>query len=171
MSGTTTEPTPPPSPPTSGTHRGPAVPSPRRRRTSQRVLVVFALLIVALVFLLVEGLGSSLDYFDTVDQAFAHRASLGTQTLRLEGNVVPGSIRATAIGTNFGLSEGASVVHVANTGSPRQLFQADIPVVVVGHFTSATSPDFVSNTIMVKHSANYIAQYPGRVRAKNGTVH
>ncbi len=33
-----------------------------------------AVLVGALVFLLVEGLGSSLDYFDTVDQALAHRA-------------------------------------------------------------------------------------------------
>jgi cytochrome c-type biogenesis protein CcmE len=166
VSGTTTE----PSPPTSETRSGPAVPPPRRRRTSRRVLVVFALLIVALVFLLVEGLGSSLDYFDTVDQALAHRVTLGTQTFRLEGNVVPGSIHATSTGTDFGLSEGAHVVQVANTGSPPQLFQANIPVDVVGHFTSETAPDFVSNTIMVKHSSTYIAQYPSRVRAKNGTV-
>ena len=33
------------------------------------------------------------------------------------------------------ISEGANVVHVTNTGSPPQLFQARIPVVVVGHFT------------------------------------
>ncbi|HUC04726.1 MAG TPA: cytochrome c maturation protein CcmE, partial [Acidimicrobiales bacterium] len=61
-------------------------------------------------------------------------------------------------------------VRVANTGSPPQLFQANIPVVVVGHFASASSDEFVSNQILVKHSASYIAKYPGRVRAKNGTV-
>ncbi len=170
MTGTTTEPSPPPSPPTSDVRPGPPVPPPRRRRTSRRVLAVFALLVVAFVFLLVEGLGSSLNYFDTVDQAFAHRAALGTQTFRLEGTVVPGSIRATTKGADFAVAQGANVVHVTNTGSPPQLFQANIPVVVVGHFTSATSADFVSDTIMVKHSANYIAQYPNRVRAKNGTV-
>ena len=170
MTGTTTEPSPPPSPPTSDVRPGPPVPPPRRPRTSRRVLAVFALLVVAFVFLLVEGLGSSLNYFDTVDQAFAHRAALGTQTFRLEGTVVPGSIRATTKGADFAVSQGANVVHVTNTGSPPQLFQANIPVVVVGHFTSATSADFVSDTIMVKHSANYIAQYPNRVRAKNGTV-
>jgi cytochrome c-type biogenesis protein CcmE len=146
------------------------MPPPRRRRTSRRVLAVFVLLAVAFVFLLVEGLGSSLDYFDTVDQALAHRQMLGTTTFRLEGTVDPGSIHATATGTDFTISEGASLVHVANTGSPPQLFQASIPVVVVGHFASETSQDFLSNTIMVKHSANYIAQYPDRVRAKNGTV-
>ena len=170
MTGTTTQPSQPPAPPTSKEHQGPAVPPRRRRRTSRRVLVVFVLLIVAFVFLLVEGLGSSLNYFDTVDQADAHRATLGTTTFRLEGTVDAGTIHPTATGTNFDISEGAHVVHVANTGSPPQLFQASIPVVVVGHFTSASSSNFVSNSILVKHSATYIEQYPTRVRAKNGTV-
>jgi cytochrome c-type biogenesis protein CcmE len=171
VTGTTTEPSPPPTPPHAEVRPGPPLPPPRRRRTSRRVLAVFALLVVAFVFLLVEGLGSSLNYFDTVAQAYAHRGTLGTTTFRLEGTVVPGSIRASATGTDFAISEGADVVHVANTGSPPQLFQADIPVVVVGHFTSARSSDFVSNSILVKHTATYIAQHPGRVRAKNGTVH
>jgi len=134
------------------------------------VLLVFAVLAGALVFLLVEGLGSSLNYFDTVDQAFAHRATLGTATFRLEGTVVPGSIRPTATGTDFAIAEGAHVVHVANTGSPPQLFQANIPVVVEGHFTSSTSTRFVSDSILVKHSADYIEQHPGRVKAPNGSV-
>jgi cytochrome c-type biogenesis protein CcmE len=149
---------------------GPALPNPRRRR-SKRLWVVFAVLIAAFVFLLVEGLGSSLDYFDTVNQAFAHRGTLGTGTFRLEGDVVPGSIHPTAEGTDFVVAEGAHRVSVANSGSPPQLFQANIPVVVVGHFTSTTSTNFVSNAILVKHSANYIAKYPSRVKAKNGTVH
>jgi cytochrome c-type biogenesis protein CcmE len=149
--------------------RRPSLPAPRRRR-SKRLWAVFALLAAAFVFLLIEGLGSSLNYFDTVDQALAHRATLGTTTFRLEGTVVQGTIHSTAGGTNFAISEGDHTVQVANTGSPPQLFQSNIPVVVVGHFTSVTSMDFVSNSILVKHSANYIAKYPNRVRAKNGTV-
>jgi cytochrome c-type biogenesis protein CcmE len=170
VSGTTIEPSPPPSPPTSEANPGPALPPPRRRRTSRRVLAVFVLLAVAFVFLLVEGLGSSLDYFDTVDQALAQRQTLGTTTFRLEGTVVPGTIHATAGGSNFDLCQGPHVVHVANTGSPPQLFQAAIPVVVVGHFTSDTSMDFVSNSILVKHSSTYAAEYPNRVKKATGPV-
>ncbi len=171
MTGTTTEPSPPPSPPNSDVRPGPAMPPPRRRRRlSWRLLGVFALLIAAFVFLLAEGLGSSLDYFDTIDQALAHRASLGTQTFRLEGTVVPGTIRATSSGSDFSICQGPNVVDVTNTGSPPQLFQARIPVVVVGHFTSPTSTRFVSKTIMVKHSAIYSAQYPGRVAKATGAV-
>ena len=164
MTGTTTEPSPPSSPPPPDARQGPALPHHRDVGPAGGSWLVFALLVVAFVFLLVEGLGSSLDYFDTVDQAFAHRASLGTQTFRLEGTVVPGTIRSTSTGSDFTICEGPNVVHVANTGSPPQLFQARIPVVVVGHFTSDTSTDFVSSSILVKHSATYTAQYPGRVK-------
>jgi cytochrome c-type biogenesis protein CcmE len=148
---------------------GPALPVPRRR-SSKRLWVVFALLAAAFVFLLVEGLGSSLNYFDTVDQAIAHRGSLGTTTFRLEGDVVPGTIHSTSVGTDFTISEGSRNLHVANTGSPPQLFQSNIPVVVVGHFASATSMAFLSDQILVKHSVTYIAAHPNRVKAKNGTV-
>ena len=157
--------------PVAETERPPTPPlSPTRRRARRRLWVVGAVLVAALVFLLVEGLGSSLDYFDTVDQALAHRATLGTSTFRLEGLVVPGTIRRTATGTDFTVAEGSARVPVANVGSPPELFQQNIPVVVVGHFASPGSPLFVSNQIMVKHSANYIAAHPNRVKAPNGSV-
>ncbi len=137
---------------------------------SWRVVTVFAVLAVALGFLLAEGLGSSLDYFDTIGQAYAHRASLGTSTFRLEGTVMPGTIEATTTGSNFDICQGPHVVHVSNAGSPPQLFQARIPVVVVGHFTTDRSNDFVSNSILVKHSATYTAAHPDRLKAATGPV-
>ncbi len=141
---------------------------PSRRRT--RLLVVFALLAAAIAYLLVEGLGSSLDYFDTVSQALSHRTSIGTTVFRLEGLVVPGSVRRTARGADFEVSGGGRTVVVHNVGSPPQLFQPNIPVVVVGHFASASSDLFMSNQIMVKHSPTYIAKHPTRVRAPDGAV-
>jgi cytochrome c-type biogenesis protein CcmE len=141
------------------------------RRTRVRLLIVFALLAGAIAYLLVEGLGSSLDYFDTVSQAIAHKARIGTTVIRLEGLVVPGTVHRTARGADFDVSGGGHDVVVHNTGFPPQLFQPNIPVVVVGHFESPGSDLFVSNQIMVKHSATYIAAHPTRVRAPNGTVH
>ncbi len=165
MTDTTTEPSQQPNPPKSEVHQGPAMPPLRpRRKMSRRVFAVFVLLAVALVFLLVEGLGSSLNYFDTVNQALANKHSLGTQTFRLEGTVVPGTIHPTTAGSNFSICQGAHVIHVANTGSPPQLFAARVPVVVVGHFASDTSPKFVSNSILIKHSPTYTADYPNRVK-------
>jgi len=145
-------------------------PAAPRRRTRLRLILVGVVLAGALVFLLVEGLGNALNYFDTVHQALAHKSSLGTTTFRLEGVVVKGSIRPTELGTDFVIAEGDQRVPVHNTGSPPGLFQADIPVVVVGHFSASSSDTFVSNQIMVKHSTDYIAAHPNRVRAPNGTV-
>jgi cytochrome c-type biogenesis protein CcmE len=147
----------------------PAAGGGRRRQRRVRLLVVAALLVGAIVYLLVEGLGSSLDYFDTVGQALAHRTAIGASTIRLEGVVVPGSIRHTAAGADFKVSGQGRTVVVHNTGSPPQLFQTDIPVVVVGHFTGR-SDLFVSDQIMVKHSATYIAAHPTRVKGPGGTV-
>jgi cytochrome c-type biogenesis protein CcmE len=157
---------------------GPAVatpapaPAPARRRRGRRLryVVVGAVLVGAIAFLLVEGLGSSLNYFDTVDQALASKASLGTSDLRLEGVVVPGSIQATSVGTDFLISQGSHQIPVRNVGSPPGLFQENIPVVVVGHFQSASSDLFLSSSIMVKHSSDYIASHPTRVTAPNGSV-
>lgn len=135
-------------------------------RFRARHLVVGAVLVGAIAFLLFKGLSGSLDYFDTVDQAVAAKATLGAQTFRLEGLVVPGSVVRTATGVDFVAAGTRHRVQVINTGNPPQLFQPDIPVVVVGHFSGST---FVSNQIIVDHSAQYIEQYPGRVRAPNGS--
>jgi cytochrome c-type biogenesis protein CcmE len=170
VTSTINEPNPSPRSPTApAAGRGPALPS-LRRRSRKRLWLVAALLLAAFIFLLVEGLGSSLNFFDTVNQAFAHRASLGTRTFNLEGDVVAGSIHPTAVGTNFTIAEDSHRVSVANTGSPPQLFQVGIAVVVVGHFTSSHSLDFVSHQILVKHSENYCAANPKRVKSKSGNI-
>jgi cytochrome c-type biogenesis protein CcmE len=132
-----------------------------------RLLVVGALLVGAFAFLLVKGLGSSLDYFETVNQALAGKAMLGTKTFRLEGLVVPGSVERHRGGVDFTASGSRGRIEVVNTGNPPQLFQPDIPVVVVGHFAGDR---FVSNQIIVDHSAQYVARYPQRVRAPNGST-
>lgn len=144
-----------------------------RRRPRLRLIVVVAVVVGAVVFLLAEGLSSSLDYFDTVPQALAQQHSLGTTTFRLEGLVVPGSIRRTEVGTDFVVSGGGHRIAVYNTGSPPELFQPNIPVVAVGHFAGSTGAParFDSDQIIVKHSADYIAQHPARVRAPNGASH
>jgi cytochrome c-type biogenesis protein CcmE len=142
-------------------------PAPRRHPTRWRLVAVGAVLVGAFAFLLVEGLGSSLNYFETVDQALQHKATLGTRTFRLEGVVVPGSVRRTQDGVDFVASGSAHQVSVVNHGNPPQLFQPNIPVVVVGHFSGST---FVSDQVIVDHSAQYVQQHPNRVKAPNGTT-
>ncbi len=132
-----------------------------------RYVVVAAVLVGAFGFLLAKGLGSSLDFYLPADQAVAQKAQLASRTFNLEGVVEPGSIRTTGAGVDFVVTAGHTSVAVENTGSPPQLFQADIPVIAVGHFAGS---NFVSDQILVKHSATYVAAHPGRVTAPNGST-
>ena len=80
-----------------GAPNTPAPARSRRHPTRGRLWVVGAVLVGAFAFLLVEGLGSSLNYFETVDQAIQHKATLGTQTFRLEGVVSPAPCTAARV--------------------------------------------------------------------------
>lgn len=119
-----------------------------------------------LVFLLVKGLGSALDFYLPADQAVAQKATLGSKTINLEGVVQPGSIHSTPFGVDFVVTSGTAQLDVHNVGSPPQLFQANIAVIAVGHFEGGL---FASDQILVKHSSNYIAKYPARVTSPDGT--
>ncbi len=138
------------------------------RRRRRRSLVVLAVLAAAFCYLLAEGLGNSLDYYDTVGQALAHRATLGSSTFRLEGIVLPHSVRRTDRGADFSVGEGRSSITVHNTGSPPQLFRVGLPVIVVGHFAGGSAV-FESDQIMVKHSASY-TPVPSRDRMPPSTA-
>jgi cytochrome c-type biogenesis protein CcmE len=140
--------------------------SSRKKKRKVRLIVAGVVLVGAFAFLLIEGLSNSLNYFETVNQAVAQRATLGSTTFRLEGLVVPGTIHATSTGVNFTVESSGVSEAVIETGEPPQLFQPNIPVVLVGHFSGSI---FASDQIIVDHSAQYIAKYPSRVRAPNGT--
>ena len=148
----------------------PVAAPPTKRRGRWRTVGVLAVLAIAVLALLSQGLLHSLNYFETIDQAMSSRTKLGTETFRLEGVVKPHTIDRTSRGASFWMTGGDKKVFVDAHGSPPQLFQSDIPVVVDGHFTSETSDTFVATQIIVKHTASYIAAHPKRVKAPNGTV-
>jgi cytochrome c-type biogenesis protein CcmE len=162
---------PPTVPPTIGSVPDAGPPPVRRTPTvapkhTSRYVVVGLVLVGALGFLLLKGLGSALNFYIPADQAVAQKATLGDKTINLEGVVAPGSIHSTTDGVNFVVTSGAVHLAVHNTSSPPQLFQGNIPVIAVGHFHGDT---FLSDQILVKHSSTYIAQHPSRVTASNGS--
>jgi cytochrome c-type biogenesis protein CcmE len=149
----------------------PVAPPRSSRRGRWRSIGVLGVLVAAIVVLLSQGILHSLNYFETVNQALGQRSKIGTEVIRLEGVVKPGSILRTSSGASFTITGSKHrEVFVDAHGSPPQLFQADIPVVVVGHFTSTTSLDFDGTQILVKHTATYIAAHPSRVKAPNGST-
>ncbi|HZU72165.1 MAG TPA: cytochrome c maturation protein CcmE [Acidimicrobiales bacterium] len=135
----------------------------RRRPPSYRRRAWVAVLVAlgAIGFLLAKGLGSATEYFLTADQAVHQRATLGAERFRIEGTVVPGTVTSAGRQVRFDIENAGVRVAVVNTGYPPQLFQPGIPVVLEGYFSGST---FESDLIMVKHSADYVAKYPARVR-------
>lgn len=142
----------------------------RAARTRRRLWLVGAVLVAALGFLVFKALTSAIVYFKTANEAVASRSELGSSTFQLEGVVVPGSVRRTAGTTlDFTVESGGVKVPVENSGAPPQLFQQNIPVVLVGHFVGSGDL-FSSNEILVKHSNAYIAAHPSRVAGPTGKV-
>ncbi|MGA8295861.1 MAG: cytochrome c maturation protein CcmE [Acidimicrobiales bacterium] len=142
----------------------------RARQTRRRLALVGVVLVAAIGFLLYKTLTSAVVYFKTANEAVADRSALGNSTFQIEGVVVPHTIRRVGNGElRFEIASGNVKVPVENSGSPPQLFQSDIPVVLVGHFV-ASSDLFSSDQILVKHSNQYIAAHPNRVKAPNGSV-
>lgn len=126
------------------------------RTTSRRRFILAMVVIAAAIgFLLYKGLGSALDYYLPVNQALAQRGALGQQSFRIEGVVVPGTLAAHGAVLSFDISHGGKTVLVHSTGSPPQMFQPNIRVVLDGHFAPTGALAFDSNRIMVKHSSVY----------------
>src|SRR5271165_5406779 len=147
--------------------------SPEQHRQRRRLAFVGLVFVAVVGFLCWKGLTSAIVFFKTADEAVAQRASLGDSTFQLEGIVVPGSVRTSRDGSSarvaFTVESRGVKVAVTNSGSPPQLFQPGIPVIVVGHFVGTTD-HFRSDQILVKHSNSYIAAHPDRVKALNGTT-
>ena len=141
------------------------------RETRLRLRLVFSVVALAIGFLLYKTLSGAVTYFKTVDQALSSRTELGNADFQLEGVVLAHSIthpHPTTVDFVIGGAQHRQI-SVTNFGAPPELFQANIPVVLVGHFVG-TSDHFQSDQILVKHSNSYIAAHPARVRAPNGSV-
>ena len=134
---------------------------PSAARGRRRLWAAGAVIAAALGFLLFQGLGEATVYFKTADEAVSQKEDLGDQRFRLEGTVVPGSVKATPGGVAFEVrGTGGGTVDVMHRGDPPELFQPDIPVVLEGRWDGDR---YSSDRIMVKHTSEYRAENPERV--------
>jgi cytochrome c-type biogenesis protein CcmE len=130
-------------------------------QTRRRLWLAGIVVIGALGFLVVQGLGNATLYFRTADEAVAQRAQLGNRRFRIEGDVVDGSVHQVGNDVSFMLTSKNVEVPVRHQGDPPELFRPGIPVVLEGRFEG---DHFASDRILVKHSETYIAQNPDRVK-------
>jgi cytochrome c-type biogenesis protein CcmE len=125
-----------------------------------RYWVAGVAIVLALGFLVVRGLGDATVYFRTADEAVAQRQSLGDRRIRIEGDVVDGSVREVNGTVDFRIASNNVEVPIVHHGDPPELFKPGIPVVLEGRFQG---DHFASDRILVKHSETYVADHPERV--------
>jgi cytochrome c-type biogenesis protein CcmE len=136
---------------------------PRRRQwLGSRRRQAFAGVVVlgAIGFLAFQGLTNATEYFQTTRQAVAHRAAQGTKAFRIEGTV-ENDVITRGHDVLFSIYGPGQTVHVVSSGSPPQLFKPGIPVVLEGHWQGDT---YMSDLIMVKHTASYTEAHPDRIK-------
>jgi cytochrome c-type biogenesis protein CcmE len=122
------------------------------RTAHLRWWILAAVCLAAVAWLLGVALTSNIEYFRTASEAVAARAHDGTNTLRLAGAVVPGSVQAVSGGVDFEVTDGHATIDVHHLGDPPNLFKPGAPVVVEGHWSRLV---FDSDRILIKHGAQY----------------
>ena len=121
---------------------------------------VLAVLLGVLVF---GNLNGNLVYYLTPGEVLAQQAA-GAEGRRVQvgGFVRPDSVAQTPDGMTFEISDGTAPdspsITVLHAGAPAQLFQAGIGVVLEGRWEDRR---LVSDTMIVKHDANYRAPAEG----------
>ena len=112
--------------------------------------IVPAVILAGVLVVLMVNLSSALVYFNTPEELVAREAS--DERLRLGGRVVPGTVVDADGEVTFEVEDCDASVVVVHIGTPPQLFQEGIGVVVEGSWTGTV---FASDTMLVKHDEQY----------------
>lgn len=135
---------------------------PRRRRGPAIVLLVVVLGVGGYVVL--QALGSATTFYRNVDEAVEQQQSLGTKRFRLQGTVVPGTIERTGEGVDFEVTYNGVELAVQHRGDPPEMFEANEPVLLEGHFLGDGTTTYDSDLIIVKHDENYVSDNEDRLQ-------
>jgi cytochrome c-type biogenesis protein CcmE len=121
------------------------------------VVGVISLAGAALAWLSFGSIGENLVYYWSPKELLENRGKAVGATIRLGGQVAPGSIAWDPAKTDlaFAVTDGAATVRVEGRSIPPQMFRENIGVVVEG--TLRADGVFTSERLMVKHSNEYKA--------------
>ena len=109
-------------------------------------------LVAVIVGFLFFNLSDALVYYRTPSEVMDEVQADATARFRLGGQVDTGSVVDTEEGVEFVVTDGITAIPVSHTGSPQQLFQEGIGVVVEGTWDGSR---FHSDTMIVKHDEQY----------------
>jgi cytochrome c-type biogenesis protein CcmE len=134
-----------------------------RRQRPVGVYLALAAVVLAIGFVVLQGLSDATLYFRNVDEAVAQADELGTRRFRLQG-LVDGEPDVDGDHVTFTLAFGGETIAVDHTGDPPDLFRVGQPVVLEGRLVAGSAPlTFASDRILVKHSEEYEAEHEDRI--------
>ena len=123
-----------------------------------RVVILLVLIAGSLAWVGTNALSGNLVYYVTPTELL-HQPPVAGERMRLGGRVVPGSVHDVADGVDFVVTDGTTRMTVVHTGGTPSLFRTGIGVVLEGTYRSDGA--FHSDTMLVKHSEQYMPPAPG----------
>ena len=134
----------------------------RRRRAS--IAIASCIIAVGGIIALAVALSENVVFFQSVSEAIRDRDDLGGDRFRMGGQVVAGTVRETADGVHFEVTDGEKTAEVVHRGDPPELFDDGVPVLCEGRW--GTGDAFRSDRILIRHGAEYT---PPKVDADEDT--
>ncbi len=138
---------------------------PARRRPWGIVMLV-AVVLVVIGFLAFSSIGSALVYYLTPTELLERGDAAIGETVRLGGQVAPGSVSGAATDLRFTLTDGETDIPVHSTVAPTRSFREGSGAVVEGEL--GADGVFEARQLIVKHDENYEAPEPGAVPSDRG---
>ena len=129
------------------------------RRRPWGILLLVAVLLAAVAYLALSGVGSALVYYLTPTELLERGDAAVGDTVRLGGLVEAGSVEGPATDLRFVLTDGESRVPVHSTVAPTRSFREGSGAVVEGSLRADGL--FEATQVIVKHDENYEAPAPG----------
>lgn len=140
--------------------RDPVLPPPRR---PWGILVLVGVVVLVVAWLAFSSVGNALVYYQEPNELLARGEAAVGETVRLGGQVEPGSVEREAPGQDyelrFVLTDGEASIPVVTTNAPTSSFREGSGAVVEGAL--AADGTFVATQVIVKHDENYEAPAPG----------
>jgi cytochrome c-type biogenesis protein CcmE len=134
--------------------------APTRRSSRWLAVAAIAVALAAVLGFMLAGLGKNLVYYWGPTELLAAGERAVGATIRLGGQVVPGSVHRTdgVSGIEFDVADRkGGRVHVKASGLPPQMFREGIGVVVEGTWSRAGH--FEGQRLMVSHGNEYRAPH------------
>lgn len=120
-----------------------------------RIALAAAVVVAALIYLIVGGIRGAVVFYITPEELLAQGAAAQGKSLRVGGQVQPGSRRwdPATQQLRFMLTDGGAAIAVRHQGAPPGLFTEGQGAIVEG--TLGGDGTFLARSIIVKHSEEY----------------